>query len=218
VSNSRLLREGLIVLLAAYADLRLVGSYAGVAEATRILPNPPDHVVLLDACSLGQETAAAWTRYWRGLTPPARVIVIEMANEVHTVLACIEAGAVGYALQGASAAQVAEVLDHAHRGIAHCSPEITAHLFARLAAYGSAQSCDPALGISLTARELEVLRLIAQGQSNQEIADALTIEIHTVKHHVHNILQKLELRHRWDAARVAVERGWVGSKTVDALT
>jgi DNA-binding NarL/FixJ family response regulator len=61
----------------------------------------------------------------------------------------------------------------------------------------------------LTQRELEVLRYVNLDYSNQQIAELLTIEIRTVKHHVHNILQKLQLRHRWDAARLAVEQGWL---------
>ncbi|SRR5258706_582485 len=65
---------------------------------------------------------------------------------------------------------------------------------------------------SLTARELEVLRYLADDYSNQQIADLLVIEVRTVKHHVHNILAKLNVGHRWDAARLALEQGWLSNE------
>jgi len=122
-------------------------------------------------------------------------------------LSCIEAGAHGYALQGASSAEVIQVIEQVHRGVAHCSPEVTAKLFARLTQLKTVQQSieKPAL----TCRELEVLHYIAKDYSDRGIASALVIEVRTVKHHVHNILRKLNVKHRRDAAQLAINNGWL---------
>jgi DNA-binding NarL/FixJ family response regulator len=208
VSNNQLLRQGLLALLAKQMDLRIVGSYSGELCAISDLPNPLGHLVLLDG-SLGQETAVNWIQLWRALIPPPDVIVVELVNNTELILACIEVGAGGYTLEGASVNDVAEAIDAMRQGIALCSPEITAQLFAHVAALHAVllPGIDP--NVPLTARELEVLRYIVADCSNQEIARILVIEVSTVKHHVHNILEKLSVRHRWEAARLATEHGWV---------
>src|SRR5690242_16493752 len=82
ISNSTLLREGLLVLLTTQADFDLSGSYSSAARAHPLLFNPPAHVVLLDG-SVGHAEALAWTHYWRARTPPAQVIVIELADDAN---------------------------------------------------------------------------------------------------------------------------------------
>lgn len=208
VSASQLLREGLVRLLGAHLTLRVVGSYADPADCPAPPPDPPEHVVLLDA-GLGQPGIVGTIHDWRARAALAAIVVIELANNVESILACIEAGANEYTLQGESAAEVAGAILRARQGTAQCSPEIVGQLFARLAALAAAPAPERPETSPLTPRELEVLHYIAQDKSNQEIADALVIQLCTVKHHVHNILQKLELRHRWDAARLAQERGWL---------
>ena len=208
VSNSRLMREGLVTLLATHIPVRLAGAYSGEPDTELQLPNPPDHVVLLDS-GVGQEAARAWTRLWTGLAPSARVIVLELLNDADLIVSCIEAGAGGYTLRGASVAEVADAILQVRSGAARCSPEVAARLFARVASLSAARPRFPAGPSPLTPRELEVLRCIAADYSNQEIAERLVLQVATVKHHVHNILDKLHLRHRWDAARLAIERGWL---------
>lgn len=205
ISNSQLLREGLAALLARHLNLQLIGSYAGPADAPISLPKPTGHIVLLDA-NLGQHNALAWTTRWCNIDPPAHVIVLEITQSADQVLMFVEAGACGYTLQGASSAEVAAAIRAALRGEANCSPAIVARLFARLAT-GRAQSALPVAG--LTERELEVLRYLVGDYSNQEIASALVIEVRTVKHHVHHILEKLKVHSRYEAALLAVERGWM---------
>lgn len=217
VSNSRLLRDGLVALMSTHMELCLVGSYAGdLREVAGLeVANPSGHVVLLDA-AIGQERAIAWTSYWRGLAGPPHVLVLELADRVEVILACIEVGASGYTLLGASVHDVVEAIRHARKGEAQCSPKVTAGLFARLASYnaGTQATSHPAQEgrAPLTEREMDVLRCIAEDYSNQEIAEKLVIQLHTVKHHVHNILEKLKLQHRWDAVRVAQEQGWLATE------
>ncbi|NTU85367.1 MAG: response regulator transcription factor [Chloroflexales bacterium] len=214
VSSSQLLREGLASLLPRYLALHIVGRYAGLASAPLDLPNPPGHVVLVDG-SLGLAETSAWTQRWRRLSKPAIVIALELAPDAETVLACVEAGVCGYTLRGASVAEVAETILAACRGAAYCSPEITAQLFARLAER-RALAVVPRRLDGLTAREVEVLRYLVADYSNQEIARALVIEVRTVKHHVHQILEKLRVQSRHAAASLALECGWLAEQAVGA--
>jgi DNA-binding NarL/FixJ family response regulator len=206
VSNSRLLSEGLPRLLSPHLQPDLIATYQGKFQVQAPLPNPKGHIVLLDI-GIGRAEAVAWTRYWRGLMPPACVLVMELNNDTALILDCIEAGASGYTFQGASAGEVARAIIDLCNGVARCSPEITAELYARLAAL---RTTVTELTVSpLTARESEVLHYIAAGYTNSEIADQLVIELRTVKQHVHHILGKLEVRSRGDAARLATEKGWL---------
>ncbi|MCY7408028.1 MAG: response regulator transcription factor [Alkalinema sp. CAN_BIN05] len=122
-------------------------------------------------------------------------------------MAFIEAGAHAYAFQGASSTEIREIVDQAYEGSFQCSPEITAKLFARLSQPKAIQkSREKSL---LTRRELEVLYYVSKDFSDREIATQLMIEVRTVKHHVHNSLQKLNVRYRRDAAQLALENGWL---------
>ena len=211
VSNSLLLREGLPRLFPPSSRRLISGSYTGHPPQGTPPSSCAQHIVLIDA-GLGLQVTLAWVRYWRSQPPAALVIVVEMPNDPNLIVACIEAGASGYTLLGASAGEVVDVIQCVRQGLAQCSPEVTAHLFARLQAQSVEQPRLPALASLLTAREIEVLRYVAQDLSNQEIATILVIEVRTVKHHVHNILEKLRCRHRWDAARLAHERGWLDAE------
>lgn len=208
VSSSRLLREGLAAVICPHFAVCLVGQYAGDAGPDLAMPNPACHVVLIDG-GIGNACASAWTRWWHDREPTPAILVLELENNMDVILACIEAGAIGYTLREASPLDVAKAIERASKGQAVCSPEVTAQLCARLAALRATQGQMVASQVPLTAREEEVLRCIAAGYSNKEISAALNIQIHTVKHHVHNILEKLKMSHRRDAARFAVGAGWL---------
>jgi DNA-binding NarL/FixJ family response regulator len=199
VTDSRLLGEGLLRLLEPYDELILNGCFSGDLRGAGAIPNPLVHVVLVDG-GIGRETIVAWTQYWRHVVPPAHVIVLELPDDIDLILACIDDGAEGYALRGASIAEVATLIHDVPLHLAHCSPAVTAELFRRLSERRVARTSLEDLPIPLTAREIQVLQRIAQDYSNQQIANDLVIELSTVKHHVHSILEKLKLRHRWDAA------------------
>ncbi len=215
VSNSKLLRDGLIPLLTPRLDFLLVGSYAGDPPTSTLLPCPMAHVALLDA-GMGEQRTLRWIQHWCATQPRTQVLVFDLIDDIQTILTYIEAGAGGYTLQGASSVELVSAIDQIQRGCAECSPEVTARLFERLASLRTALKQSPAPLAQLTVRELEVLRYIAADYSNQQIADQLVIEIRTVKHHVHNILEKLKLQRRWEAARLALEQGWVSSDTLPA--
>jgi DNA-binding NarL/FixJ family response regulator len=212
VSGSQLFNDGLTSLLQDHLPIELVGTYLGDLEVSDGLPNPPGHIVLLDS-GVGLERVIALTRKWCGLTPPPWIIVLELPEDVDTILRCIEVGARGYTLKGSSVAEIAAIIRRGQRGDAWCSPGMIAHLFERLARLSASQTTMAHL-TTLTRREMEVLRCIGKGRSNKEIARELVIEVRTVKHHVHNILEKLQVQHRWDAARVAKRQGWLEEEEV----
>jgi DNA-binding NarL/FixJ family response regulator len=209
VSDSRLLSDGLFTLLATRIALHPVAHYHTSAPTDKPLPNPNGHIVLIDG-SAGRQMAQRWTRYWRACTPPAHVLVLEMVNDVDLIVDCIEAGVGGYVLQGESVDEVVQAITEVQQGLAKCSPEVTGRLCARLMAAHQIISDLSFSESPLTPRELEVLHYIDQNLSNQEIAALLVIEVRTVKHHVHNILEKLQLNNRREAARHAVKQGWLG--------
>ncbi|MBD1844534.1 response regulator transcription factor [Cyanobacteria bacterium FACHB-63] len=206
VSNSRLMCEALLLLLQVHQTVDLIEHYRGDVDATEGVPNPFNHVVLVDS-GIGFERAIARIQQWCEFEPSPSVIVLELENDIDLILACIEAGTSGYALKGASSEEIHQVISQARQGVAQCSPEVTAKLFTRLANLQKSRSRH--ISPPLTPRELDVLRLIAKGYSDRAIACELVIEICTVKHHVHNLLHKLDVRHRWDAARIAMEQGWL---------
>jgi DNA-binding NarL/FixJ family response regulator len=206
ISNSGLMSEALEVLLGVHQSIHLVGSYRGNVEVTEAMPNPLDHIVLIDS-GIGSELTVTRIQQLRRFGSPPYAVVLELENNIDMILTCIEAGANGYTLQGASSEEVNQVILQARQGIAQCSPEITAKLFTRLADLRKTQ--HPTANNHLSSREMEVLRLIAKGYSDRAIALDLVIEICTVKHHVHKILHKLAVKHRWDAVRLATNQGWI---------
>lgn len=205
ITNSLLLSEGLVLLLSEFVKLSLLATYKFDTTLTTSLPNPNNHIILIDGncpdnmlIQCLQDCAKAFKS-----TP---TVLIDLKNDKELIVACIEAGAKGYTIKGNSARDVARLLRRAQCGEVQCSPDVTAHIFDRLVYLSKKQY--PSLP-SLTPRQKEILEYVALGQSNKEIAQALFIEVRTVKHHVHNILHKLNVRHRWDAARLAKEQGWL---------
>jgi DNA-binding NarL/FixJ family response regulator len=211
VSNSRLLCDGVFTLLATRVQLNPIAHYDASSPMEGTLPNPAGHVVLIDS-NIGYEMAQAWTQYWRMRVSPATVLVLEIANDTELIVDCIAAGVGGYILQGESVDELVQTITEVQQGVAKCSPEVTGRLFERLVA---AHQIIGELSINespLTPRELEVLHCVDQNLSNRQIAALLVIEERTVKHHVHNILEKFQLNSRREAALHAAKHGWLGTK------
>src|SRR6266571_3842650 len=128
--------------------------------------------------------------------PHARVVALGVIEDYDDVLGCAEAGVPGYVPREASIDDIVGVIESVHRGEAICSPRVAASLLAALAA----GSVAGPLRAHLTDREREVVHLIDDGLSNKEIARELGIEVATVKNHVHNILEKVQVHRRGEAA------------------
>jgi len=173
------------------------------------LPSLPPDVYLL-SISLPDEGALDLTRWILEGQPEAKVLILGGDSETPTqVLECIEAGAAGYVSRRGTLAELKESLEAVMKGETLCSPRLTHSVFSRLAELSNRRPAPVKYEPVLTARELEILELVADGLSNKEIAKKLIISLHTVKNHIHNILEKLEVGGRYAAVSYAYDRRWL---------
>jgi two-component system, NarL family, nitrate/nitrite response regulator NarL len=191
-----LLREGLAHVLDRQDELTVVGAVAERADGLACLTRSAPDIVLLD---LGMPDGLALVSVVHQHAPGARVVALAVAEKEYAVLECIEAGAAGYVPRGASVDSLVSIVRSVARGETICSPRMTATLFRRVAEL-TIGSGAPTTSPALTVRELETMRLVDRGLSNKEIAQRLGIEVATVKNHVHNILEKLQVHRRGEAA------------------
>jgi DNA-binding NarL/FixJ family response regulator len=205
VDDSRLYRDGLVDLLSDRFGAGAVAEAASLAglHAQLAVVAPDVVVVNLASCESGELVAAIAEK-----RPDAQVIVVGLdASDELQVIRCAEAGVSGYVTRDYSLADLVTVIDEATSGGTHIPPPISALLLRRVRE-AARQRPEPARLQSLTQREIQILRLIGAGLSNQDIADELTIELHTVKNHVHSLLTKLGVRRRGEAAAVLAGVDW----------
>lgn len=186
--------------LAAQATVRIVGT----AHTPRtVLDTAPDCDLLLVSARLPRDEIAQFV----GAARNRRIVIVDVEETEDTLLPLLESGAVGYVRQGAPTGEMLSTLNAIHSGKLPLAPPIGTALVERIhellalqqqSGENLAESC-PDLAV-LTAREREILRLIRNGASNRDIAQELTIELGTVKNHVHNILKKLNVSRREQAA------------------
>lgn len=188
-------RQALAAVLDCEPTVDAVTGAADHESALRLLAGEPSKwVVLLNATMTdGTGAVAAIVRAAPGAS------VIAMAVRDHDVIAYAEAGVAGYLLRDDSLTELMAVISSVARGETQCSPRIAAILLRRVATL-SAECRRQAVPDRLTARELEVLQLVDEGLSNKQIASRLSIDIRTVKNHVHHILEKFQVHRRSDAA------------------
>ncbi len=196
VAEIRLYREGLAEMLQGEPEIDVVATASGADEAVRELRERQPDVVLLDVAI----PENAWlARALMAAVPGARIVALAVPEIEQEVLACAEAGVAGYVTREGSVEDVVAAVSAVARGEVLCSPRMAASLFQRVATLALERS-PASIETRLTNRELEILDLIDQGLSNKEIARRLTIELSTVKNHVHNILDKLNVNRRAEAA------------------
>lgn len=203
VDDHAVVRQGLRTFLDLVDEVEVVGEAAnGVAAVEQVQELLPD-VVLMDLLMPELDGIEA-TRRIRALSPSTQVIALTSFSEDDQVFAAIRAGAIGYLLKNVAPADLAKAVQAARRGEVQLDPEVARKLVEEVA--GKPRQVTPE---QLTERELEVLGLIARGHSNREIAAELIIAEKTVKTHVSNILSKLHLADRTQAAIYALREGLV---------
>jgi len=206
VDDLRLLREGLVALLAEQAAFMVVGAAASGNQALEAIKALRPEVALIDL-GMPEKDGITMTQVLRREAPQVKVIILGMLDLTHEIMGCIEAGAAGYALKEASFDHLVETIRAVHAGESVCSSRLATSLFSRIAEFAGEQRGElPLSSIKLTARELEILNAIAQGLCNKDIAQRLGIEPQTVKNHIHNILDKLQLHTRLEAVQYARDR------------
>lgn len=205
IDSSRFICESMRTILSKEKDMYVVGCATTLEETHFLLPH--SNAVLVNS-TLQNESTLDLIRDIRDNYPQTRILVIGLSDIPEIILGYIEAGASGYILQHESITELMAKMRAAYEGEALVSPRLAAVLMTRLTqlanqqtVWGSYETKVEGLQ-SLTSREVEVLHLIAEGHTNQQIAEELVIECGTVKNHVHNILRKLELTNRGEVATV----------------
>jgi DNA-binding NarL/FixJ family response regulator len=204
--DQALVRGGFRMILDAKPDLEVVGEAGDGAEAVALADRLAPDVVLMDVRMPGVDGLEA-TRRIVAAGSPARVIVLTTYDVDDSVFAALRAGASGFLLKDVRPAELVEAIRVVARGDALLAPSVTRRLLDRFA--GTLPAAPPADLAELTAREVEVLRLVALALSNAEIAQRLVLTEATVKTHVSAVLRKLGLRDRVQAVVFAYDVGLV---------
>ena len=206
VDDHDLFRAGLASLLAMHPDIEVVAQASGGRMGIRLADELQPDVVLMDLRMPDVEGPEA-TREILARNPGMRVLVLTVATDDSDVEAALMAGACGFIAKDTPVARVAVAVRAAAEGVAWLSPRAAAVVLDRIRRQAAEQEPEVAADERLSVRELDVLRLIARGMENADIAEALAISPRTAKNHVSNILAKLGLSSRVQAAIYAVRRG-----------
>jgi len=194
VDDHPLLREGIAALVATQSDMKVVGEASNGIEALEMFRKHRPDITLMDLVMPGMKGVDAIIAI-RTEFPEARIIVLTTYTGDVQVLRALKAGARGYLLKGLMRKELLETVRAVHAGQKCIPPEVAAQL------------AEHAGDEALSAREIEVLRLIAGGNANKQIADQLSITEETVKGHVKNILAKLSANDRTHAVTIGLKRG-----------
>jgi two-component system, NarL family, response regulator LiaR len=201
-----MVRRGVRAYLETHADIHIAGEAASGAEAVRLCAELVPDVVLLDLVMPGMDGVEAARRI-KEISPRTQIVILTSYHDDSHVLPAIRAGALSYLLKDVGSEELLDAVRKAARGEASLHPRIAAQLMQSLQA--PKPDAPPNPFASLSQRELEVLRLVAEGLSNLAIGEKLFISEKTVKSHVGNILGKLHLDDRTQAAVYAWRQGFM---------
>ncbi|MEO8138225.1 MAG: response regulator transcription factor [Gemmatimonadota bacterium] len=200
IEDNRLLREGIAALIHSQEGFRVLAASADVNEALQQVREARPDVVLLDF-GLEDHDSLSLTATVHGEVPQARVIVMGLLPVQEDVANFVRAGASGFIMKDASFHDFFATIRAVAAGAEVLPPALTNSLFSQIARNAAGSNSATLLdGVRLTGRERQVIDLLAEGLSNKEIAVRLSIAVHTVKSHVHNILEKLALHSRLEVA------------------
>lgn len=207
VDDHVVVREGLCALITARPDMEVVGEAADGIEAVLKARSQQPDVILMDL-AMPRRGGIEATQEIKQENANARILVLTSFAEDKNVFLAIKAGAQGYLLKDSSSRDLIEAIRAVYQGELSLQPSIALKVIREL----SRPTDLPPAEQPLTGREVEVLKLVAQGLSNQEIAEELVISERTVTTHVSNILAKLHLANRTQAALYAIREGLVDSR------
>jgi NarL family two-component system response regulator LiaR len=205
VDDQNVVREGLVAILANYSDIEVVGQAADGIQAIEIVKREKPDVVLLDMVMPNQDGLTTIPKI-KETAPNTRILVVTGFAENDLVYQAIKAGALGYILKDATRDQLLQAIRDVAQGRASLQPSIAVKLIQEINHPSESNyTADP-----LTPRELDTIRLIARGLSNQEIAAELVVNERTIAKYVSSILDKLHLANRTQAALYALREGITG--------
>ena len=209
VDDHPLFREGVINTLRAEPDLEVVGQGTTAEDAIRLVDHLLPDLILLDLAIPGGGMNAAQAIVTA--CPVTKIVILTASEEEDHVVLALKSGARAYILKGVSARELVSILRAVYAGNGYVPPALAAHLLAGLTGGAVARPEDSTLN-ELTEREYEILERVATGCSNKEIGQQLSLSEKTVKHYMTNILQKLQVRNRVEAALFAQKHGWMEQK------
>jgi NarL family two-component system response regulator LiaR len=205
VDDHEVVRQGLRAYLDSQHDFKVVGEASSGEDAIRLAGDYLPDVVLMDLVMSGVGGIQA-TRRIKDVTPRSQIVVLTSYHQDEFIFPALQAGAISYVLKDVGMDDLADAIHKAAQGEAVLHPRVAERVLQEI---NGAKRADYNPFMALTNREMEILRLIARGLSNSEIADELVISENTVKGHVSNILSKLHLADRTQAAVFAWEQGLV---------
>lgn len=208
VDDHHVVRRGLRSFLEAFPDITVVGEASSGEELLERVDRWLPDVVIMDLLMPGGIDGIETTRQVRAMSPHTQVVVLTAHTDDARVIAALRAGAIGYVPKDAEPETLLSTVRAAARGQSLLGPAIAESVFQEL--MGRAQ-----IRYDLTEREMEVLRLLAHGQTNREIAEELVVTVETVKTHVGNILAKLHLAHRTQAVIHALKEGLISLDDIE---
>jgi NarL family two-component system response regulator LiaR len=197
VDHHALIGSGLTLLLGTYPEFEVIGQARGRDDALKLLQYQGTDVVVIDVDMPGPTSGTETIAAMRQASPYTKIVVLTNLVDRGTIQASLRAGAMSYMLKNISSEELARAIRAAKRGMPMLSPEVTLTMIQ--------QAMAPMhLMRSLTAREQEVLELMARGWNNRQIGSELNISLSTVQYHVSNILSKLDVHNRTEAAAFAL--------------
>jgi DNA-binding NarL/FixJ family response regulator len=206
VDDHALFRRGLEMVLEEEPDIELVGQASDGAEAVEKAAESLPDVVLMDI-RMPRSSGIEACRAMKEAAPSAKIVILTISDEEEDLFEAIRAGASGYLLKDIPLDEVADAVRAVHGGQSLINPSMAGKLlteFATLAKRDDEERTQEVPAPRLTEREMQVLKLVARGMNNRDIAKELFISENTVKNHVRNILEKLQIHSRMEAVMVAV--------------
>jgi NarL family two-component system response regulator LiaR len=202
VDDHTVVRDGLQALITAEPGMQVVGSAADGVEAVRMARELNPDVILLDLVMPRMDGVQTILEIKKD-NPEARILVLTSFAENHQVFSAIKSGAMGYLMKDTSSEELIQAIRDTYNYQPAMQPKIARQLMQDIQSQGS----KPGSEMALTEREIEILQLVALGKTNQEIADDLVLSERTVRTHITNILAKLGLSNRTQAALYALREG-----------
>ncbi len=206
--DHELFREGTRNLIEQEKDMEVVGEASDGTEAIKLVTELGPHVVLMDI-AMPKVNGIEATRHIKASHPSTAVLILTAYDNDQYIVALLEAGAAGYLLKNVSGKDLVNAIRAVYAGEAVLHPTIAQKVFSRFGAT-SREAKEPIQLAELSERETEILRLAAQGMSNQDIADKLFLSRRTVQAHLGNIFRKMDVGSRTEAVLQALRKGWLG--------
>ena len=206
VDDHKIVRQGVRAFFDAHEGIEVIGEAGSGAAAVKMIEEHVPDVVLMDLIMPGIDGVEA-TRLAKNISPRTQIVVLTSYHEDEHIFPALQAGALSYILKDVTMDELAEAVFKASRGEATLHPQVASRVIQEL--HGRKKD-ENTLVVDLTKREMEILKVIAQGMTNIEIAEKFVISKYTVKGHVSNILSKLHLADRTQAAVYAWQQGVVG--------